>query len=282
MGKEAKGEITTYLDFGKVQANRRTAYEHHVGQEAYDFYMGARYVQDIISYRNGEIEKIYQIEDLRDQIRKYAALIACKDSSKKLTFYEVGSAAMGAIDGLEYLNKKYEELDIKNIKFLGVDNSKWMNAVAEYTHEKYDVKLWEDVKDAKTVETDLFFAKGVSLMYAFSDEESMCDVLKKSKISIFDYTFSKKDKIESYVGTGLKVYFLSLERCKEILEKEEGKILIMKPYIIKDYHNGPEKTTYDCVYGDKEIVEKYFKELEMKNGENFENYGNPKFIRGEA
>lgn len=281
MGKEAEGKITTYLDFGKVRGGRRTCYDYYEGQDAYDLFMGARYFRDIIFYREGEVEKVYQVEDLRDQTRKYAALVVCKDNSRKLVFYEVGSSAMGVINALEYLNKKYSDLNIKDIEFFGVDNSKWMNAAAKYTHEQYNIKLWESVKDADVVKCDLFFAKGVSLMYAFEDEESMCNVLKNSRIAIFDYTFSLGEKIQDFVGTGLPVTFLSLDKCKKLLE-DDGKVLIMKPYIIKNYyHNPKEKVTYDCIYGSRDIVDKYLKELENKTGENLDNYGDKKFIRQE-
>lgn len=282
MGKEAKGEVKTFLDFGKIQAGRRTCYDYYEGQDAYDLFMGARYFKDIMAYRDEEIEKIYQVEDVRDQTRKYAALVACKElSDGKMAFFEPGSAAMGVIDALEYLNKKYQQLNIKEIKFKGIDNSKWMNAAALYTHEKYDLTLWESAKESGAVSSDLFFAKGVSLMYIYQDEETMCSAVKNSRIAIFDYTFSLGNKIQDFVGTGLPVTYLSLEKCKSLLETE-GKILITKPYLIKNYgHNSKEKITYDCIYGDKEVIEKYIKELENKTGENLNNYGNPDFIRKE-
>jgi hypothetical protein len=279
MGKEAKGETKTFLDFGKIQGGRRTSYDYYEGQDAYDLFMGSRYFKDIIAYRKGEVEKIYQPEDIRDNNRKYAALLACK-SDEKLIFYEVGSSAMGVIDALEHLNKEHSQLNIKDIKFFGVDNSEWMNAAAEYTHPEYNLKVWEDVKSADLVECDLFFAKGVSLMYAYHDEESMCEVLKNSKIALFDYTFSTKGKFQEVIGTGLPVSFLDLEKCKELLEVD-GKVLITKPYTIKKYHNDPGKVTYDCIYGDNEVVEKYLSELNNKIGENIDNYGDPKFIRAD-
>jgi len=186
MGKEAKGEIKTYLDFGKIQGGRRTSYDYYEGQDAYDLFMGSRYFKDIIFYREGKIDQVYQIEDLRDQIRKYAALVACKKAfpNNNLVFFEPGSAAMGVIDALEYLNKKFEQLNTKEIIFKGIDNSKWMNAAAEYTHEQYNIQLWESAKESGAFPCDLFFAKGVSLMYVYADEESMCEAIKNSKIGL--------------------------------------------------------------------------------------------------
>jgi hypothetical protein len=284
MGKEVKGEIKTYLDFGKVQANRRTSYDYYEGQDAYDLFMGSRYFRDIMYYRTGKIDKVYQTEDLRDQTRKFAALVAClltKKNSEKLVFFEPGSAAMGVIDALEYLNKDYKQLNVKDIRFLGVDNSEWMNAAALYTHESYDVSVWEHTKEAEGVASDLFFAKGVSLMYAYQDEETMCRAIRNSRIALFDYTFSLGGRMQDFVGTGLPVTYLSLTICRKLLE-EAGRALIMKPYTIKNYHHSPqEKVTYECIYGDKEVVEKYLEELEKKTGENLYNYGDKRFVRKE-
>ncbi|SVD66834.1 uncharacterized protein METZ01_LOCUS419688, partial [marine metagenome] len=95
MGKLPKGEITTYTDFGKVQGGMRTSYAYHTGQEAYDLYMGARYLQDMLFYDQGKVDIVFQPEDLRDNKRKYAGLVACKEGVDHLTYYEVGSSAFG-------------------------------------------------------------------------------------------------------------------------------------------------------------------------------------------
>lgn len=277
MGKEATGTVTTYLDFGQTIGGRRTSYDYYEGQPAYDLFMGARYVFDMIAYRRGEIAKVYQREDLRDQHRKYAGLVAAR-SAKKSVFYEVGSSVMGVIDALEYLNKKYKQLNIKNITFAGVDNSTWMNEVARYTHEQYKLKLFYNPKDAGGLKSDLFFAKGVSLMYAFADAKSLCRALQNSRLALFDYTFSRKGTVREFVGTGLPVTFLSLDACKKLLETDT-KRLIFRPYRIKSYHTDPNKVTYDCIYGDPVVVEKYLKELQKKTGETLDTYGDPKFVR---
>ena len=69
MGKLPKGSIESYTDFGKVQGGMRTSYAYHTGQEAYDLYMGARYLQDMMYYDSGMKDLIFQPEDLRDNNR---------------------------------------------------------------------------------------------------------------------------------------------------------------------------------------------------------------------
>lgn len=279
MGKEVKGTPTTYLDFGNTIAGRRTSYDYYEDQAAYDLFMGARYVGDMIAYRNGEVDNVYQIEDLRDQQRKYAGLVACH-GDRSLVFYEVGSSVMGVIDALEYLNKKYNQLSISDITFTGVDNSRWMNEVAQYTHPQHKLKLYYTIKQAKNVQCNLFFAKGVSLMYAFSDEQAMCAALKKSRLAIFDYTFTQHGKIQHYVATGVPVTYLNLAKCQKLL-KAANKQLILRPYSIKTYHRDPNKVTYDCIYGEPRLVARYLKELKSKTGETLATYGDPKFVRSE-
>lgn len=280
MGKVAKGEITTYTDFGKVQGGMRTSYAYHIGQEAYDLYMGARYLQDLMFYKQGKIDLVFQPEDLRDNNRKYAGLVACKKNTDNLIYFEVGSSCLGVIEALEYLNKENPEVDLNSIKFVGVDNSKWMNYVAVNCHKDYEVEVFEDAKDAAHVECDFFFAKGVSLMYAYQDEESMCNMLKKARLAVFDYTFSKEENIKEIIGTGLGVSYLNFNKCKEILDVD-GKVLLTRPYVIKKYNQGIKKITYDCIYGDKDLIDNYLSKLGKRTGEIWDNYGDPKFIRQE-
>ena len=52
---------------------------------------------------------------------------------------------------------------------------------------------------------DLFFAKGVSLLYAIDNEALFCDVLAMSRIAVFDYTFALGHKITEVVGTGRRL-----------------------------------------------------------------------------
>ena len=127
------------------------------------------------------------------------------------------------------------------------------------------------------MECDFFFAKGVSLMYAYSEEEAMCEMLTKTRLAVFDYTFANGERIVDHVGTGLGVTYLSLAKCKRLLESHKGKVLVLKPYVIKQYHQGGDRVTYDCIYGERELIERYMANLEESTGENLENYGDPKF-----
>ena len=258
--KPATGAATTYLDFGLTQGGRRTSYDYYEGQHAYDLFMGARYLHDLIAYRNGDVDAVYHPEDLRDNLRKYVALATCASRTPRLSYYEIGSSVFGVIDALNYLDQTYKQLDTSAITWFGVDNSHFMNAMARYTHEDYDISLSET---ARVLSCDVFFAKGVSLLYALEDESLFCDVLAGSRLAIFDYTFSRGEKIREVVGTGLPVTFLSLEKIRPRLEVP-GKTLVLEPYTIKTYHQSPVKVTYDCVYGDADAVTEYASQLSTR------------------
>lgn len=269
--------VTTYLDFGMTKRGKRTCYDYREGQPAYDLFMGARYLNDLIAYRRGTVGDVYHPEDVRDNLRKHTGLSVCREDGRRLTYYEVGSSVMGAIDGINYLNTKYGSLDTCAIAWYGVDNSRFMNAMALYTHEGYDIRLSES---ASPIACDLFFAKGVSLLYAIDDETLFSDILKASRIAIFDYTFARGGKVSDVVGTGLPVTFLGLDECTRRLA-QPGKTLILGPYAIRTYHQSPDKITHDCVYGDADLVTRYLAALE-KNEAEFESIWQRPLIRPPA
>jgi hypothetical protein len=258
--KPPTGRATTYLDFGMTQGGRRTSYDYYEGQPAYDLFMGARYLNDLIAYRTGNVDAVHHPEDLRDNLRKHTALTVCAPDSPRLTYFEIGSSVFGVIDALNYLDRKYAELNTAAIAWHGVDNSNFMNRMASYTHEGYDIHVAATVSP---VPCDLLFAKGVSLLYAVDSEALFGDVLANSRIAIFDYTFSRGQRITDVVGTGLPVTFLSLDECRRRLTTT-GKRLILEPYTIKSYHQSPDKVTYDCIYGESELTDRYVKELERR------------------
>jgi len=263
--------VTSYLDFGMTKRGKRTCYDYREGQQAYDLFMGARYLHDVIAYREGRVEAVYHPEDVRDNLRKYTALSICRDNNRHLTYYEIGSSVMGVIDALNYLNERYGLVTTRDITWRGVDNSHFMNAMARYIHEVYDLTVTET---AAPVACDLFFAKGVSLLYAIHTEDLFADVLAQSRVAVFDYTFTTAPRIHDVVGTGLAVTYLNLEDCRARLVRS-GKKLLLTPYTLRTYHVSPDRVTYECIYGDVEVVDRYVAAIE-KNASEFESvWGRP-------
>ena len=56
------GAVTTYLDFGMVTWEKRTCYDYREGQQAYDLFMGARYLNDMIAYREGRVDAVITLK----------------------------------------------------------------------------------------------------------------------------------------------------------------------------------------------------------------------------
>jgi hypothetical protein len=259
----AMKRATTYLDFGMTRGGKRACYDYREGQNAYDLFMGARYLADLIAYRECRIDDVYHPEDLRDQLRKHTALSVCRRDGQRLTYHEIGSSVMGVIDALEYLNREFDPLETRAIAWYGVDNSTFMNAMARYTHESYDIRVAERVS---VVACDLFFSKGVSLLYAIESEDLLTRVLDASRIAVFDYTFTTAARTTDVVGTGLPVTYLNLDECRRRLDRP-GRSFVLNPYTIRTYHQSPDKVTFDCVYGDTALVERYSAEMAHRSEE---------------
>ena len=253
-------KVKTYLEFGYQDGDKRVPYDIRENQEAYDFFMVSRYLKDIIAYQTGKIEDVHHEFDVEDNIKKYTALSICKNLSQPLVYYEIGSSLMGVIDSLEYFNKIFSELSVKDILFVGVDNSDMMNTIASFLYKDYKLALF---KEKAIIPCDLFFAKGVSLLYAFEDEKLFCNILKKSKLAIFDYTFSlKENSIKDIIVSGKFGTYLSLKKCKKLLVCG-AKQLILQPSKRK-YKIPRGRVLYECIYGNKELVKQYIEELQKK------------------
>jgi hypothetical protein len=264
------GTVTTYLDFGMTRGGKRACYDYREGQNAYDLFMGARYLADMIAYREGRPDAVYHPEDLRDNLRKHTALTVC-GARAPLSYYEIGSSVMGAIDAIEYLDREYRTLDIRSVVWHGVDNSHFMNMMARYAHEGYDLRLTER---PAPVDCDFFFAKGVSLLYAVDTEQLLADVLSHSRLAVFDYTFTTGARRPDVVGTGLPVTFLNLDECRGRLERE-GRTMLLQPYTLRTYHVSPDKATFDCVYGETDLVRVYMEEFGRRSAEFEERWQRP-------
>ena len=233
--------------------------------------MGARYLNDVIAYREGRVEEVYHPEDVRDNLRKHTGLTVCRTRDRQLVYYEIGSSVMGAIDGINYLDARYGGLDTRKVIWNGVDNSHFMNAMAQYTHHGYELRISETVSP---VACDLFFAKGVSLLYAIHTEDLFAEVLAQSRIAVLDYTFTTSDRVHEVVGTGLPVTYLNFDECKQRLVRN-GKKLVLTPYTLRTYHQAPDKVTYDCLYGDVEVIDRYVAELGKRASEFESLWGRP-------
>jgi len=177
-------ECLTYLEFGSINrvSPEKHIWDFRLHQEAYDFFMLARYMKDLIWYQKlariassaslPEQGKLYQkhiyTQDLFLSLHKLAALHVLwhrKSGTGELPqYFELGSTLMGCIEALEYLrglgsflDSSFSALNLQKISYHGVDVSDLLNEVAVAVHSGYDVRV--SVRDDSRREYDLFFCQ---------------------------------------------------------------------------------------------------------------------------
>jgi hypothetical protein len=221
-------QVFTYLEFGSIDPFQggKQVYDFRVKEKAYDWLMHARYSNDIFAYKQmtdalvkenfAEVIELFKSEvhhenDFIINLNKKIALDVTSDS-----FLELGQTLFGCIDSIEFINQLEAFLSLKttrginltDITWYGLDISAFFNFMAKKMHEKYKVNTAVKLSDM-AVTYDVFFAKGITLLYAINSASELFDFVSKAKIAVFDYSVSLGEQEDSYIGTGKPVRFLS-------------------------------------------------------------------------
>lgn len=213
-----------YLEFGEIDKNVgvKKIWDFRVGQKAYDWLMGARYFNDIIGYNKMSkalgnekeliplfLNYIHHKDDVSLNMRKYIGMTLVKNKS----FYELGSSLFGCIEGMEFCKRFLEHynisvdyVDLEMVDWRGADNSTYMNDLAFLSHPSYHLTIEE--KFNKLEKVGVFFAKGVSLLYAIRNIKELENIIENSDIAIFDYSFSLWKGHQTTVGSGKILEYL--------------------------------------------------------------------------
>ncbi|XOV79292.1 MAG: hypothetical protein ACFHVJ_20635 [Aestuariibacter sp.] len=292
------------LEFGAISAGTggKKVWDFKTGQTAYDWFMCARYLNDLLGYQKMQ-EQLgaehqdavsssvlatyhefihHQSDDLGLNFDKWLA-VQCTECHEP-RFYELGSTLMGCIEGMAVVNQwlqRLEEtpLELESVIWIGVDNSSFMNMAAKQLHQQYQLQLFEDFK-AQPLKTDVFFAKGVSLLYAIDSVADFRHILGSSRLSLFDYSFSKKDQFSTTIGTGKVVNYFTKEAFLKSLP--DGHVC----YFRSDKHKEEEETLfYELLIGEPELVERFIhrqQELVEKIRQNFCSQSNSYFLRADV
>ena len=233
----------SYLEFGSIDPHlgKKTVYDFRTNAKAYDWLMHARYSNDLFSYHRmirllcdnefNDIADIYANEihhadDFVFNLNKLMALELVGSS-----FFELGQTLFGCIDGMEFIRQLQltlelpsTQVDLSRVNWFGYDISPFFNLMARLMHEKYKV-ITTDVPSETPTGYDVFFAKGVTLLYAIRSGVELFDYIKHSEITVFDYSFSLGDKKDNYIGTGKCVRYLSKGEFVEVYQQilESGK-----------------------------------------------------------
>ncbi|MCX9103492.1 hypothetical protein [Aeromonas veronii] len=233
----------SYLEFGSIDpaTGKRFIYDYKDHDKAYEWLMHARYSNDIYAYQKmlkelahadfTRIVNIYQndIHHRDDFVVNNNKLLALEIAGH--SFFELGQTLFGCIDAMSFIQEfNYKHLGIKspcilgNVLWQGVDISDFFNLTALQLHNNYHVSAVSDLNTIQP-EHDVFFAKGITLLYAVRSADDLLNLTRRKKISIFDYSFSLSDDFSTQIGTGKNVKYLSKHEFLSFYEmvKMEGK-----------------------------------------------------------
>lgn len=224
----APNQVFTYLEFGSINPKKgnKEVYDFRVDQKAYDWLMHARYSNDIFAYQqmnekllerdfdgliNLFINEVHHNNDFIFNLNKKIALDITGHS-----FLELGQTLYGCIDTIDFINHLegylFSSIDkttcLKKVQWYGVDISEFFNFMAQKMHQEYQVKT-SPVLCKQLEHYDVFFAKGITLLYAIQSATELFNFVSKAKITVFDYSISLTEQVDSYIGTGKSVRFLS-------------------------------------------------------------------------
>ncbi len=272
----------TYLEFGAIDLknSKKKVYDFRLHDEAYDFLMLARYMKDYIVFKNliksdaplpNKMEKYgkdVHTRDIYNTFNKLAAMnVLCRQEGRKVSFTELGSTLMGAIEALEFVKKEGNQLaaDFSNvdlatdINYIGIDISELLNSVAKDLHGDYQLETLIN-KSEFTAKTDIFFAKGVSILYAIDTVDELVDVFTRAKVSNFDYSFSLIEPHKIIIGSGKNVQYLNIvEFVKAFRRIDPDLDLFLEESSITIVEEG-KRVRFNGYFGNKKLVDEIVKE----------------------
>lgn len=268
----------SYLEFGSIdmEKGKKHVWDFRLHQQAYDWLMHARYSNDLITYLKlcesvdnaspheiaDEYKKgIHHQDDFLVNFGKLCAMAVMAGTSEKISFFELGQTLFGCIEGMEFCQKIIRILDLEfpylpldKVHWLGVDISDFFNRLAVLMHSRYDVTASDAVRKSD-LPADVFFAKGVTLLYAIREPSQLLTMLDHGKISLFDYSFAMDGSQEMTLGTGKQIVYLAYDDCKKQLDKSGKQVFVRRSR--SHYDASSNRIFVDCVYGNERYCREY-------------------------
>jgi hypothetical protein len=104
---------------------------------------------------------------------------------------------------------------------------------------------------------DVFFAKGISILYVVRTMDQFFATIRKGKLSVFDYSFSLDKEEDTTIGSGKTIRYLNYSNFINKLKKADEVMYVKKSNskTIKDTN----RIWLDCVFGEKSLCEEYIK-----------------------
>lgn len=217
----------TYMEFGEInhQTSEKNIWGFKLHQKAYDWFMLARYANDILAVRKMRNlikenkskecidlfwQEIHHKDELCIGLGKLAALYSTGKSDA--SFFELGQTLFGCIDSMEFgqeIMPTDYKLNLKNVHWLGVDISEMFNELAKVFYNEYKIDTALNKKDLQP-KWDVFYSKGITLLYAIREMSEFYEFLTSSECAYFDYSFSLGEVQDRTIGSGKNVRYLAL------------------------------------------------------------------------
>ena len=157
-------------------------------------------------------------------------------------------------DILNHFKIECQQINFENIDWYGVDISDMFNELSKTFHQGYSVKTMLHQSELPE-KMDVFFSKGITLLYAVRNLEELFYTIKKGRLAVFDYSFALSNQFDTTIGSGKTVRYLELNDFIKELENHEEKLYVKRSNskIIKETN----RLWVDCIFGEESICKKY-------------------------
>ena len=275
-----KHKSLTYLEFGSINIEKgeKCVWDFRVNQDAYDLFMFARYSKELISYKRAvqlikenkfeEFGECYlndiHTKDFLNTIFTWTAITYLYENvTQSPTFFELGSTIFGCIEAYEaWRSFSNNGPLVTNVLYGGLEISSLLQEMGELLHPRYLISTYLNERDIPS-DFSLFFAKGVSLLYAINKAEQLFDYLNRSSIAIFDYNFSLDTQKGKMLGTGKFVYHLDYASFRKLSKESRNKLYLRRSDAQIDIKGNLARCSF--IWGEpsmvKDILQKIAKEL---------------------
>jgi len=258
----------SYIEFGaqKGDTKERFVGRHISGRDGYDLWHLAVRYKEILTLRQLLKRDTIILKDIPRK-NKFLMFFLFFSESNVSSVTELGCSTLELIDGLELVNKYLEKrINLKEIRFIGIDDSNLMRIAASDSHTHYDIEVFNDtssflhyINSEKNFSGALFDLNVSS--YAFTTSQELSDFLNNFNIGYVELALSMGQTFVSNNYQGTPFTYFSLKEVIEILNKPlyflYKKEIVTKNWLISSL--GKPVINGYFVFGDYETIQKSIK-----------------------
>lgn len=270
----------TFMEFGEIDTEKGTKkiWGFKLHQKAYDWFMLGRYANDILAFEKmvamlqplsvQPIIDLYNSEvhhgdEASLSLSKNIALAVTKDQPilKEPSFFELGQTIFGCIDGMEFYQAFLKQLGIdcpqvnlKSVDWYGIDISEMFNGLSKTLHKEYRVNTFVTYNELPP-KMDVFFSKGITLLYAVRSLKELFDTIKRGRLAFFDYSFSLSEVEDTTIGSGKTVRYLKLNDFLAELKNHKEVLYVKKT--TSRFIPETNRVWLDCLFAEETLCSKF-------------------------